>query len=75
MTFFFKDMGNQKGIVKEVEKVWLSIKETQNYLDCSRDYIYRLISEGKIRAARDGKMTFVKKDTLDKYLSSLVVTL
>lgn len=68
-------MRNKEGIVKEVEKMWLSMKETQRYLDCSRDYVYRLISEGKIRAARDGKMTFVIKESVDKYLRSLVVTL
>lgn len=61
--------------VTQVTKIWLSIRETEAYLDCSKDYIYRLINDGKIRAAKDGKMTFVVKSSLDKYLSSLVITI
>lgn len=68
-------MRTVQGKVTNVEKIWLSMKETQAYLDCSKDYIYRLIDEGRIRAAKDGKMTFVVKDSVDRYLKSLVITI
>ena len=68
-------MGKVIGVVQNVDKIWLSMRETMTYLGCSRDYVYKLIDNGKIRAARDGKMTFVVKDSLDRYLRSLTVTI
>lgn len=62
-----------KATVTPVEKCWLSVKEAEKYLGCSRKYLYKLLNNGKIQAAQEGKMTFFVKKSIDKYLTSLTI--
>ena len=61
--------------VKELEgvkaKAYLSVDETCEYLDCSREYIYKLMQWGHFNVSKPGKKkVYIERDSIDKWLES-----
>ncbi|CAG9620209.1 excisionase family DNA-binding protein [Sutcliffiella rhizosphaerae] len=51
--------------------MYLSIKETAEYLSCSEDYVKSLIQQKKIRALFDGDDYLINKDQFSTHLKQL----
>ncbi|WP_204415130.1 excisionase family DNA-binding protein [Bacillus tianshenii] len=51
--------------------LYLSIKETAEYLSCSTAYVESLIQQKKIRAMFDGENYLINKDQFDTHLKQL----
>jgi excisionase family DNA binding protein len=52
----------------EAERPYLSVRETADYLRCSRQRVYDLLSQGALRRLKDGARVLVARDELDAYL-------
>jgi excisionase family DNA binding protein len=51
--------------------MYLTIKETAEYLSMPEEYIERLIQEKKIRALFDGTQHLINKDQFDTHLEQM----
>ncbi len=47
---------------------WMTIEETAEYLQVSRDSIYRLAQKGKIPASKIGNLWRFKKEEIDEWM-------
>ena len=56
-----------------MEKGFLTIAELQEYLSCSRAWIYVLMKEHKLPHAKLGGRVYFKKADVDKLLESKMV--
>jgi hypothetical protein len=59
--------------VRPIEKIWLSKREAKEYLDCADDYLQKLRDNASITFARDGKMIWYHKESIDAYLMSIAI--
>ena len=57
--------GNDK---KEKNQDLLSTEEASEYLSCTRQTIYNLIKRGELSYTKVGKLTFIKKKSLEDYI-------
>jgi excisionase family DNA binding protein len=54
-----------------MQKTFLSTDELRHYLNLSREYIYRQVNEGKIKAYRPfGKQLYFDKEEIDAMVRS-----
>lgn len=51
--------------------MYLSIKETAEYLSCSTAYVESLIQQKKIRALFDGESYLINKDQFETHLKQV----
>jgi excisionase family DNA binding protein len=56
-----------------MERDVLTIKQLQEYLSCSRSFVYTLMKEHKLRYAKIGKRIFFRKRDLEKFFESRLV--
>lgn len=61
---------NITGKVVEVEKVWFTRQEAARYLGTSHSYIKTLNLTGRLRYYHAGKIVFISKEDLDRYIRS-----
>jgi excisionase family DNA binding protein len=52
-----------------IKPAWVSYRDAEVYCSLSRVTLWRLISEGEIKAARCGRAVRISVDSLDAYLS------
>ncbi|MFF2876174.1 excisionase family DNA-binding protein [Gottfriedia sp. NPDC057991] len=52
--------------------MYLTIKETAEYLDLEESYINQLIQERKIRAVHDGEQYLIYKEQFNNHLEQMV---
>lgn len=45
-----------------------SVEQTAQIFNCSKKTIYRMISNGKLRAIKKGKYYFIYESSIDKYI-------
>ncbi|MEH7401795.1 excisionase family DNA-binding protein [Gottfriedia acidiceleris] len=51
--------------------MYLTIKETAEYLDLDESYIHQLIQERKIRAVHDGEQYLIYKEQFNNHLEQM----
>ncbi|UPM52460.1 excisionase family DNA-binding protein [Gottfriedia acidiceleris] len=51
--------------------MYLTIKETAEYLDLDESYIHQLIKERKIRAVHDGEQYLIYKEQFNHHLEQM----
>lgn len=57
--------------VTQIEKIWLSGKELQDYIGLGNKQIQRLRDEGKIPFSRIGQKTFIyEKQKIDQFIQN-----
>jgi excisionase family DNA binding protein len=44
---------------------WLDVDEAARYLRCSRQRVYDLVSEGRVRVAKEGRRSLFRREWLD----------
>ena len=49
---------------------WLDVAGAADYLHCSRQRVYDLISQGALTPARDGRRVLLRRDQIDAYLTA-----
>jgi excisionase family DNA binding protein len=54
---------------ESVADPWLDVDEAADYLRCSRQRIYDLVSEGRLRVAKDGRRSLFRRAWLDACLT------
>jgi len=47
---------------------WLDVDEAADYLRCSRQRLYDLVSAARLKPGRDGKRLLFRRSVLDRYL-------
>lgn len=57
--------------MKRSDFMYLSIKETAEYLSCSEAYVKTLIQQKKIRALFDGEDYLVNKDQFNTHMKQM----
>ncbi|MBR5147758.1 MAG: DNA-binding protein [Bacteroidaceae bacterium] len=60
--------------VRPIEKMWLSNRETKAYLDCADEYLKKLRDNALVTFARDGKMIWYLKSSIDEYLQKHAIS-
>jgi excisionase family DNA binding protein len=53
---------------------WMTLQEVAEYLQVSRDLIYRLAQKGKMPASKVGSQWRFKKDKVDQWMEERSVT-
>ncbi|MCP3029218.1 excisionase family DNA-binding protein [Halobacillus sp. A5] len=51
--------------------MYLTVKETAQYLDVSEEYVEHLIREKKVRCLHDGEQYLVNNDQFDGYFEQI----
>ncbi|MEH7612698.1 excisionase family DNA-binding protein [Gottfriedia acidiceleris] len=51
--------------------MYLTIKETAEYLDLDESYVHQLIQERKIRAVHDGEQYLIYKEQFNNHLEQM----
>jgi len=51
--------------------VYLTIKETAEYLELPEDYVESLVQYNRIRAIHDGEQFLINKDQFDMYFEQM----
>ncbi|XRG80413.1 excisionase family DNA-binding protein [Rossellomorea sp. GAMAL-10_SWC] len=51
--------------------MYITIKETAEYLDLDESYIHQLIQERKIRAVHDGEQYLIYKEQFNNHLEQM----
>jgi excisionase family DNA binding protein len=53
----------------EAERPYLSVRETADYMRCSRQRVYDLLSQGALTRLKDGARVLVARAEVDAYLA------
>lgn len=61
-------MGRTVGKIININKTWLTKKETMTYLGCSEDYLQKLRDNAEVSFSRDGKMIWYDLESIDRFL-------
>ena len=56
-----------------MERDVLTIEQLQEYLSCSRSFVYAMMKEHKLPHAKIGKRVYFRKKDVDKFLESRLV--
>lgn len=62
------------GVVREIDKVWLSNREAQKYLDVSSEFMKSLRLNGELHFYKVHNTVFYKKSDIDKIIEKNKVT-
>lgn len=57
-----------KTMVMPVQKMYLSMREVMNYLDCKRDLVDRLRMTGKVRSYKLGKLLYFNLGDINRVI-------
>ena len=49
---------------------WMTVDDAGRYLGCERQRIYNLVSQRRLRHAKDGSRTLFRRQWLDDYITS-----
>lgn len=60
----------QAAKVTEINKIWLSNKDTEAYLGVGPDFLKKLRLSGRLPYYKIGKTVFYRKTTIDKLVES-----
>ena len=49
-----------------MDKVWLTVDEVAEYLNCSRATVYNMVSDGKLKIRKVNRLSRIKKEDVDR---------
>jgi excisionase family DNA binding protein len=61
----------ERAAEQEISRELLSLDQTSETLSICKSYVYRLISEGKLRSVKIGRRSLVSKRALTEYLDAI----